>query len=936
MNIKNTTSDFTLLFAALILFSTTLFAATEMQMTVGAHHTQQVVLQVGLAPATGTVQLDGSNHAYITFGSPRTTLSITLTAPSGMQYVSGGAQSFLHPDPNTPNLAGMNYIFDLPVPEVGLWSFTINDSVVRVKATPVFIQMTSDSPIKATLLGGGEDYVVGKGATFSTVVVDGPVLHLNYTASATIHRQIDGVQVGILNFADDGGIGDALAGDGIATAQFTPTQPGEYSVRGVIQGSSASGALFERDATGSFNVVPAKANFTGVFTDRGVDVDLDGLLDQIGVSLETNVVDPGDYIVKALLTNTNGDQTYSSKIFTLVPGLQNLELLYSAKELKKFGFDGPYSIDRVILEFTSPTESFVLDELDTIGQTAAYATATFDREPIELTGVVSSTGIDTNANGLFEQLNVGVGLNVTTFGLYRWSGWIHDGRGNQITLTSGAGYLNAGTSVVTLVFPGTAIGNNGFDGPYQIRNFTIFGAGVSRVVNMVGETSMFAATQFEGYIPPPDMTAPVITIIGLNPASVEAGTIYIDSGATALDDMDGDISASITITNSVNTSVLGAYSVTYTVADAAGNVATATRQVTVSDTTAPLLTLPVDVYATAIGAQTSVAIGTASATDIFAVTITNNAPLTFGLGITPVIWTAVDANGNSSTGTQRVIVSDVLPPVIVVPVDVYATATGLQSAVVFGVATALDSVDGVVAVTSNAPVTFPVGITVVTWTAIDLSENIATAVQNVIVSVPNVVVMTPAQIAALTPAQIALLTPAQLALLTSVQAGSLTAMQLGGLTPAQLAGLTPAQIAVVVGLLTPAQIAVLTPAQLATLTPAQVAMHIASLTPAQIAVLTPVQLATLTPAQVAMHIASLTPAQIAVLTPAQLVGLNDERKHDKEDKKHSDDERKHDKEDKKHSDGERKHDKKDKKHSDDERKHDKKDKKHSDDESDVS
>jgi len=50
-----------------------------------------------------------------------------------------------------------------------------------------------------------------------------------------------------------------------------------------------------------------------------------------------------------------------------------------------------------------------------------------------------------------------------------------------------------------------------------------------------------------------------------------------------------------------------------------------------------------------------------------------------------------------------------------------------------GVVTAVDLVDGNVPVSNNAPATFPLGITTVTWTATDAAGNTATATQNIVV-----------------------------------------------------------------------------------------------------------------------------------------------------------------------------------------------------------
>ena len=57
---------------------------------------------------------------------------------------------------------------------------------------------------------------------------------------------------------------------------------------------------------------------------------------------------------------------------------------------------------------------------------------------------------------------------------------------------------------------------------------------------------------------------------------------YSDAGATATDQEDGDITSRIVVTNPVNTTLLGTYTVTYAVSDLAGNAATpVTRTVNV-------------------------------------------------------------------------------------------------------------------------------------------------------------------------------------------------------------------------------------------------------------------------------------------------------------------------------------------------------------------
>ncbi|MBB6690751.1 DUF5011 domain-containing protein [Cohnella xylanilytica] len=89
-----------------------------------------------------------------------------------------------------------------------------------------------------------------------------------------------------------------------------------------------------------------------------------------------------------------------------------------------------------------------------------------------------------------------------------------------------------------------------------------------------------------------DGDGPAIYLNGPNPMTVEANSPFADPGATAQDVQDGDLSASITVTGTVDTSTLGTYTLAYNVSDAAGNAAaTVTRTVYVQDTQPPVLTL---------------------------------------------------------------------------------------------------------------------------------------------------------------------------------------------------------------------------------------------------------------------------------------------------------------------------------------------------------
>ncbi len=172
---------------------------------------------------------------------------------------------------------------------------------------------------------------------------------------------------------------------------------------------------------------------------------------------------------------------------------------------------------------------------------------------------------------------------------------------------------------------------------------------------------------------------------------------------------------------------IGTKSVLWKIVDENGNDTTAIQDVTILDTTPPVLNLPADIKVEATAVRTPVDIGKATATDIFEVKITNNAPADFPIGITEVTWTATDKNGNVTTGIQKVTIVDTTKPELTAPAAITAEANAVRTALDIGIANATDIFP--VEVTKEAPADFPIGTTVVKWTATDANGNVSTAEQ---------------------------------------------------------------------------------------------------------------------------------------------------------------------------------------------------------------
>jgi hypothetical protein len=151
-----------------------------------------------------------------------------------------------------------------------------------------------------------------------------------------------------------------------------------------------------------------------------------------------------------------------------------------------------------------------------------------------------------------------------------------------------------------------------------------------------------------------DTLAPVITLNGANPMTVECHTSFTDPGATANDACSGP--TGVVASGSVNVNVPGSYTITYTSTDGSHS-ATATRTVNVVDTTAPVISCPANIVvslplnstATSMAVTYPAVTATDSCSSSVTVTTSKASGSVFNVGPTTVTATATDPAGNQSS-----------------------------------------------------------------------------------------------------------------------------------------------------------------------------------------------------------------------------------------------------------------------------------------------
>jgi lysophospholipase L1-like esterase len=158
---------------------------------------------------------------------------------------------------------------------------------------------------------------------------------------------------------------------------------------------------------------------------------------------------------------------------------------------------------------------------------------------------------------------------------------------NHTITVNGSGFDGTGNVDFNLLQDGKVVNSFSFDGTSV--NFTNLNGGTYSIfitsvtdgyeasvspesVKLVGreKSETFTITLSGGVVE--DTEPPVITLLGDNPMNLTVGDTFTDPGATAVDNVDGDLTESIVVGgDTVDTSTAGTYVITYNVSDAAGD-----------------------------------------------------------------------------------------------------------------------------------------------------------------------------------------------------------------------------------------------------------------------------------------------------------------------------------------------------------------------------
>jgi len=235
----------------------------------------------------------------------------------------------------------------------------------------------------------------------------------------------------------------------------------------------------------------------------------------------------------------------------------------------------------------------------------------------------------------------------------------------------------------------------------------------------------------------PTITCPTTVIVPVDNDICTASNVDLGSTPTGLDNC---VIANIT-NDAPAIYPLGDTIVTWTATDATGNTATCLQVVTVQDNQNPTITCPIAVTTIVdnglcTASNVNLGIAPTGSDNCTVANITNDAPTIYPLGETIVTWTVIDGTGNTATCSQTVTVEDNQNPTITCPIAITVNAdSGLCTASNVNLGTTPTGSDNctIASITNDAPSVYPLGDTIVTWTATDSVGNTASCTQIVTV-----------------------------------------------------------------------------------------------------------------------------------------------------------------------------------------------------------
>ncbi|MFL5734148.1 MAG: alpha/beta fold hydrolase, partial [Chloroflexia bacterium] len=440
---------------------------------------------------TSTVLIDNAGSATFMLGwvdYPTVTLSLNLTDPSGQVITpTTDYTGSTYLDASDGVLTGVMYEILNPAP--GNWQAHVTAPSTASGSEPSFLSGQLEGGVQLNPQLSSATARLGQTIALTSTLQDtAPITGAVLTS--TVDLSGSSAPPTVLTLTAQPG--------GIYTASFTPTQQGAYFVTVFASGTNTAGQPSNRNSTLMLQASSA-AELTGTYTEHA-NPGSTSPYGSLTISATAAITQADRYRLSGELSTTGGALLATATgSYTLTAGTAQLPLLFSGSDIGAGVADGPYRLTN--LYFTRVlSDDLLLASLPAAYTTVAYSRFDWPRGDAALAAPPTDQGIDTNANGHYEYLEVTIPLDIKTAGVYSGSLNLMTPSGLPAGSTSFSNLtLSQGRNNVVVRFDSGPIRATAEGGPYKVTDLVIYSASgtATTIAPVEPATQAYHNTDFE-------------------------------------------------------------------------------------------------------------------------------------------------------------------------------------------------------------------------------------------------------------------------------------------------------------------------------------------------------------------------------------------------------------------------------------------------------
>jgi len=235
----------------------------------------------------------------------------------------------------------------------------------------------------------------------------------------------------------------------------------------------------------------SESQFTGVYSNQGIDLDGDGFYDYLSVNIEVSTSVAGNCRIVGNLEGKNYVLGAVNSTYLDV-GIQNITLNFEGLKIRQYSENGPY-----IISLRLPWANDVSYRIFDLYTTSEYNYTQFQQPSAEFLRSFTDQGVDSNGDDLYNYLAIYVDVNIINAGEYSVSGWLDDSDGDGIVFADYSAFLNVGPQTVPLRFNGLFISSHMTNGPFSLTRLCLKKEGTIDFIYDAYKTKDYSYTDFE-------------------------------------------------------------------------------------------------------------------------------------------------------------------------------------------------------------------------------------------------------------------------------------------------------------------------------------------------------------------------------------------------------------------------------------------------------